>query len=187
MNIFEQTISTPWKAVNEILCFATTPIVRLLIIFWDISIGFRPKFYGFPRFQKHKGSKILIGDRFECRSAKYSNPLGLNHATIICTWSRGAQIIIGDDVGVSGVSIVSNNKVVIGSGTIIGANCTIIDTDFHPVKSNSRRYDKENIKTLPVVIGKNVFVGMNSIILKGSTIPDNSIVPAGSVVRGVFK
>lgn len=36
----------------------------------------------------------------------------------------------------------------------------------------------------PVVIGKRVFVGAGSIVLAGSRIGDNSIVAAGSVVRG---
>ena len=35
-------------------------------------------------------------------------------------------------------------------------------------------------------IGNNVFVGVSSIILPGSTVGDNSIVAAGSIVRGVF-
>jgi acetyltransferase-like isoleucine patch superfamily enzyme len=36
----------------------------------------------------------------------------------------------------------------------------------------------------PVYIGKNVFVGLNVIILKGAEIGDNSIIAAGSVVKG---
>lgn len=38
-----------------------------------------------------------------------------------------------------------------------------------------------------IVIGSNVFIGMNTIILPGSTIGDNVIVGAGSVVRGCLK
>ena len=36
----------------------------------------------------------------------------------------------------------------------------------------------------PVSIGNNVFIGMNSIILKGSYIGDNVIIGAGSIVNG---
>lgn len=35
-----------------------------------------------------------------------------------------------------------------------------------------------------IVVGKNVFIGMNAILLPGSTIGDNVIIGAGSVVRG---
>ena len=39
---------------------------------------------------------------------------------------------------------------------------------------------------LPVCIGNNVFIGMNAIILMGTNIGNNSIVGAGSVVKGNF-
>ena len=37
-------------------------------------------------------------------------------------------------------------------------------------------------KTAPIIIGKNCFVGCNTLILKGVAIGDNSTVGAGSVV-----
>lgn len=38
-----------------------------------------------------------------------------------------------------------------------------------------------------IVVGDNVFIGVNSVILPGTVIRDNSIVAAGSVVKGVFE
>ena len=38
----------------------------------------------------------------------------------------------------------------------------------------------------PVHIGNNVFIGINSIILMGTELGDNTIVGAGSVVKGKF-
>jgi carbonic anhydrase/acetyltransferase-like protein (isoleucine patch superfamily) len=38
----------------------------------------------------------------------------------------------------------------------------------------------------PITIGNNVFIGMGSILLPGTTIGDNVIVAAGSVVRGTI-
>ena len=38
------------------------------------------------------------------------------------------------------------------------------------------------MKTAPVKIGDNVWIGMNAVILKGVTIGENSVVAAGSVV-----
>lgn len=188
MNIFRQIVNTPWKAQNELLMYCLKPIIFLylkVILGVNLDVGY--KFYGLPKIMKHFGSIIKIGKNFENRNSFSSNPLGVNHPTILCTWSESAHILIGDDVGLSGGSVVASTHIEIGSGTIIGANCTIIDTDFHPIKSEFRRYDKTNIKSSPVFIGKNVFVGMNTIILKGSNIPDNSVIPAGSVIRGQYK
>ncbi|HJY98733.1 MAG TPA: acyltransferase [Patescibacteria group bacterium] len=182
-NNIDKAIETPWKLYNEVAMYLARPFVDLYLFVNGVSIASGGKFYGFPKIFKHLGSKINIGKNFECRNWWFSNPLGLNHPTIICTWSATARIIIGNDVGISGGSIVASNKIEIGDGTIVGANCTIIDTDFHPIKSAFRRYDKKRIKSMPVKIGKNVFVGMNCIILKGATIPDNAVVPAGSVIR----
>ena len=39
-----------------------------------------------------------------------------------------------------------------------------------------------NVKTAPVYIGNNFFIGAKSIICKGVTIGDNSMICAGSVV-----
>ena len=66
---------------------------------------------------------------------------------------------------------------------MIAPNVIIVDSDFHQTWppesrfiSDTRTSDKE------VIIGRNVWVGMNSLILKGSVIGDNSIIAAGSVV-----
>ena len=42
----------------------------------------------------------------------------------------------------------------------------------------------KKFKTAPVVIGNNVWIGANAIILRGTTIGDNSVIAAGSVVKG---
>lgn len=176
-------VATFWKVKNEFLMYLIWPFAMLYLKICGVKIGKKPKFYGIPKIFKTTGSTIVIGDRFEARSWWFSNPLGVNHPLILCTWSKTAEIIIGDDVGITGGSIVAAERIEIGDETLIGANSTIIDTDFHPLKSLHRRYEKEGVKSYPVKIGKNVFVGMNSIVLKGANISDNSIVPAGDVVR----
>ena len=55
------------------------------------------------------------------------------------------------------------------------------------MRSPSRPYYKERpprppIRTAPVRIADNVWIGMNAVILKGVTIGENSVVAAGSVV-----
>ena len=37
-----------------------------------------------------------------------------------------------------------------------------------------------------VTIGNNCFIGMNTVILKGTTIGDNVIIVAGSILRGKY-
>jgi len=58
------------------------------------------------------------------------------------------------------------------------------DHDFHSLDYLERRSlsDVKNAASKPIVIGDDVFIGANSIILKGVKIGDRSIVGAGSVV-----
>lgn len=48
-------------------------------------------------------------------------------------WGNNAEIIIGDDVGMSGCSITAINKVVIGNRVLIGSGVLIIDNDAHAI------------------------------------------------------
>lgn len=180
---FQIIIDSPWKLVNEAFMYFLKLPAFFYVALVGVKVGKGFKFYGLPKFYRYRGSRITIGDRFEDRNLWYTNPLGINHPTIICTWSKNAHIKIGNDVGISGGSIVAAEKIEIGDGTIIGANSTIIDTDFHPIISSQRRYAINNIRSRSVVIGKNVFIGMNCIILRGSVIPNDSVIPAGSIVR----
>ena len=159
------------------------PFVWSYLRIHGVKIGSGAKFYGFPKIFKSPDTSIEIGNNFEARSWWFSNPLGINHPVIICTWKRRAKIKIGNDVGISGGTITAAGSITIGDRVLIGANSTIIDTDFHPTKGTNKRYSTKNIKSKPVQIGSDVFIGMNSTILKGVNINDDQIIPAGDVVR----
>lgn len=78
-----------------------------------------------------------------------------------------------------------HNHIMIGDNVMIGVGTHIYDTNFHNINPYLRidKHDPiEQVKTAPIVIKDNVFIGAYSIILKGVTIGKNSIVAAGSVV-----
>lgn len=60
----------------------------------------------------------------------------------------------------------------------------IYDHDHEYSRQNGVVPDK--FKKSSVVIGKNVWIGANTIILRGTKIGDNSVVAAGSVIKGVY-
>ena len=41
-------------------------------------------------------------------------------------------------------------------------------------------------QTSPITIGSNVWIGANTLILRGTTIGDNCVVAGGSVIRGSY-
>jgi acetyltransferase-like isoleucine patch superfamily enzyme len=100
----------------------------------------------------------------------------------------GAKVVLEDDVRMSGVTIYSRESIRIGKHTSIGGNVKIFDHDFHPIDPQERLdHPNSGMKTKPVDIGENVFIGANVIILKGSKIGNNCVIGAGAVVSGTFE
>jgi acetyltransferase-like isoleucine patch superfamily enzyme len=98
-----------------------------------------------------------------------------------------ACIHIGDHSALSGVVICAATSVEVGSHVLIGANCKIIDTDFHPLHPEARQIDhNKGAGTSPIVIENNVFIGAHAIILKGTVLKEACVVGAGAVVSGTF-
>jgi acetyltransferase-like isoleucine patch superfamily enzyme len=130
-----------------------------------------------------QGSSIYLGRDITLISASFATALGVNHPVVLRTLRAGAQIRIGDRVGISGGSICAARLIEIGDDTMLGANVTIADTDFHSLRPGRRSgHTDPSIATKNVIIGKRVFIGTNSVILKGVTIGDNTVIGAGSVV-----
>jgi len=139
------------------------------------------RFNGFPIFQFNGTTKLGNNLFFNSNINISHYYLGLNHPCIIDVW-KNAYLEIGDNCGFSAVCINCANRIVIGKYVLFGFNVTIIDTDFHPIDYLERRVSIEGAMSRPIVIGDDVLIGANSIILKGATIGDRSIIGAGSVV-----
>lgn len=137
---------------------------------------------GIPIFAFNKKAKVKIGNNVTFISLTKFNLVGILKCCTVAV-RENAELIIGDGSGFSGVSIYSANKIIIGKNLTCGGNVFMWDTDFHPIDPYKRREKKDaNIKTNPIIIGDDVFIGANSIIQKGVKIGDRAIIAAGSVV-----
>lgn len=174
--------NTPWKVINELWRLVSYPYIRLLFRINKISWSKNWRIYGVPIIQKHRHSTMRFGCGFSLRSSVRSNPLGPNHPVVLCTWQENAVLDIGNNFGMTGGTLCAAEHITIGNNVIIGANCTIIDTDFHPLDPEMRRVSPQAAQTVPITIEDDVFIGMNCLILKGVTIGQSSVVGAGSVV-----
>lgn len=74
-----------------------------------------------------------------------------------------------------------DGKIVIGEGSWIAPNVGLITTN-HDINNPDNHTEGKNI-----IIGKKCWIGMNSIILPGVELGDNTTVGAGSVVTKSFK
>lgn len=160
---------------------------KLVMKFNKVKFGKNLNLYGIPVIFKKKGSELNIGENCTIKSSFLSNLVGLSQRTIIITRTEEAKINIGNNVGISGATIYARKGISIGDNTLIGGNVKILDNDFHPIKVEDRNLDiKEKIGIKEIRIGKDCFIGANSLILKGVEIGDGSVVGAGSVVTGKF-
>lgn len=150
---------------------------------------------GVPIIYNKNGAEIVIGNNCVIKSSFLSNLVGLYSRTIIVTRKPGAYIKIGNNVGISGATIYARKGIEIGDNTAIGGNVKILDNDFHPIDWETRnKYlldpnggDTDAIPAKEIIIGKNCFIGCNSIILKGTVLEDGCVVGAGAVVSGKYE
>lgn len=158
-------------------------IIFYLRFFCKIEIGSGAKFNGRPIFLPRQGGSISIGNDFTAHSNSNANPVGISHRVIISALGKNVVVRIGNNVGLSGVSINCRNSIIIGNNVIIGGGTALWDTDFHPVDTEERRISPNKGKSSPIFIGNDVFIGARVIILKGVSIGDRSVIAAGAVVN----
>lgn len=158
MNGVAGRIGREWRVLRATLRLAVE----------GVRAGRRPTVEGWlPHIRTAKGS-LVIGDRAWFRGIE---------ARVSLSVEPGGSIRIGDRCLLnSGSSITSRVGVRIGDDFRLGAFSSIQDTDSHEVAAG------EGVRTAPVVIGDDVWVGRNVVVLAGVEIGDGAVVAAGAVV-----
>jgi acetyltransferase-like isoleucine patch superfamily enzyme len=149
-----------------------------------LSVGRDSRFFGAPIISLAANSAITIGGRCRLVSRSRNTALGVNHPMVLRTVRPGARLALGDGVRASGTTICAAESVQIGARCVIGANATIVDTDFHSLDPaiRSSKDDAAAARTSPVLIGDDVFIGGGSYILKGVRVGNGAVIGAASVV-----
>ena len=153
---------------------------KLVMKMTKVEYGKNLLLKGVPIIFNKGGAKLKIGENVTIKSSFLSNLVGLYSRTIVVTRAPGAAIEIGDNVGISGATIYARKKITIGENTCIGGNCKILDNDFHPIEAEVRNKllrdenggDSNQVPSREIKIGRNCFIGCNSIILKGTVLAE---------------
>jgi acetyltransferase-like isoleucine patch superfamily enzyme len=137
----------------------------------------------FRMLRSKKPNAVVIGDHVSCYAG--------------CSFAIGenGRCTVGNFTLLNGALIMAEENIEIGSHCLVSWNVGIADSDFHPLEPAQRLVDakalapyfknrpaRPKLRTAPVRIGDNVWIGMNAVILKGVTIGENSVVAAGAVV-----
>lgn len=161
--------------INKICYAIYSTLMWFVNLLKGISTNGLSYYNGITLFSKHKHSIISIGKRCVFNSSSTSNLIGINHKCIISTLQEGSSIVIGNNCGFSGTTIGCAKSIILGNNVRCGANTLITDTDWH-------MDDPRSGVCRPIIIEDNVWLGINSSVLKGVTIGKNSVIGAGSVV-----
>lgn len=120
-----------------------------------------------------KGGKISLGRAIHTRK------------NVVLEAMNGGNIEIGNGCFINnGCMIVSKEKITIGEKTSFGPNVFVYDHD-HDI--NRSEHTENSYNTSPVTIGRRVWIGANTVILRGTKIGDNCVIGAGSVIKGVYE
>lgn len=165
-------------------------IIRLSI--GGKNLGKRVEIHGHIYLDIHPESKVRIGDDFIFTSGECINPLCRHQRGCIVAERPNSIIEIGHHVGMSSPCLWAKERITIGNYVNIGGDCIIMDSDAHNldwrVRDSGEMFapvvsmDNHTAKCAPIVIKDHVLIGAKSIILKGVTIGEGSVIGAGSVV-----
>ena len=93
----------------------------------------------------------------------------------------GSEINIGNNVIIAnGATIQAVSNITIEDNVMIGINTFLVDTDGHDLDPGKRHTG--DVKSAPITIKRNAVVYYNSVVFKGVTIGENSVIGACSVV-----
>ena len=119
------------------------------------------------------GGKLKIGKSFKMRD---NSKIRVR---------KGAKCIIGKNVLINSNNIIAcREQIEIGDNVQLSPGVLIYDHD-HDFRANGG-IGAMKYKTAPIYIGNNVWIGSNTVILRGTVIGDNCVVAAGSVIKGNF-
>lgn len=121
------------------------------------------------RLRIAQGTRLQLGDRTRVRGRVIVN--------------GGGRVSVGPDSLLNGCWIGAMTEVSIGARCLL-SDCDITDSDFHNLDPSQRHLPPDERTRRPVHVADNVWIGAQALVLKGTAIGANSVVGAGSVVRG---
>ena len=135
-----------------------------------------------PLYQ-HRGSHSKIYGSVRLDTPPYRRFWLGNHSVIesyCCINNAVGDVVIGDHTRI-GIHSTVIGPVCIGSHVNLAQGITVTALN-HNFADPEKRIDEQGVSTRPVVIGDDVWIGANAVVLPGVTIGSHCVVAAGAVV-----
>lgn len=154
-----------WKKKLDFLLFGW-------IVNWAYPQYFRPK-YGYLSYRKFFFHYVIPQKIFGINGR---TQWPVHFTSIVRNPEKIQKGILCDPGDNIGVYIQASNGIILGNNVGISPGCKIISSNHNLY--NHSVHDKSD----PIIIGNNVFIFANSVVLPGVKIGDNVTIGAGSVV-----
>jgi acetyltransferase-like isoleucine patch superfamily enzyme len=149
--------------------------------------------YVIVRYRLLRGDRVVFGPGFKAnRKLVIKGPgrviFGANvnawaheERNVIITYDRDVTIRVGSNVRLNGVGLMAKRGITIGDNCILGSTL-LVDTDFHSVRRDRATNPHAPVLSAPITIGANVWLAGQTVVLKGVTIGENTVVGFRAVV-----
>jgi acetyltransferase-like isoleucine patch superfamily enzyme len=135
-------------------------------------------------------NRLALGDRATieawCRVQLQGGSVDLGpdvQVRDMCLLKSKSSLTVGERTVLSrAVNVHATAGVAVGARCAIGERTSIIDSDHSHDGADGFALDAP-LKVAPIVIGSNVVVSANCVLLRGATLGSNAMVGAGAVVR----
>ena len=137
----------------------------------DLQVALVERFSPNVVFEMNKGAKVTLEKGVRV------------HSGTKIKVRKNAKLFMGADAKINYNCIIAcHDSVSIGEGTEFGPSVYVYDHD-HDYRAGL----KENkFLSAPVEIGKNCWIGANTVILRGTKLGDDCVVGAGCVIKGEY-
>jgi acetyltransferase-like isoleucine patch superfamily enzyme len=159
------------KKIILLICKSEIEYGSNAIIDWNVKIN-------------NNRNRLIIGKNVYLRSIQKGYQAGMPFPTNLLIDVKNATIQIGNNTRINGAYIHAQKSICIGENCVIASGVNIIDSNGHNLYSTNRTIGRDTPKDIK--IGNNVWIGLNAVILKNTNIGNNSVISAGSVVKGDF-
>lgn len=138
-----------------------------------------------PSIYMIENTSISIGNNVTINSSNWGYHVNMFGKCKFFVDRNNAKITIGDNCRIHGTCIHAYSTISIGNNCLIAANTQIVDTNGHALsfENTSNRINTTDSGN-PITIEDNVWIGMNCVILGGTTIGQGAVIAASSVVKG---
>ena len=157
--------------------FVTLRIIKYRMLSDCSRVSGMPKCH-IPLLLRGKG-RIAFGQNVQNGVTAAQNYYSTHN--YILALNEDSEVIIGNNVVLAnGCSLQAASRIMIEDNVMIGINCFLIDTDGHDLDPDKRMTGSPKMGA--ITLKQNVVIYYNSIVMKGVTIGENSVIGSCSVV-----